>query len=163
MQYVQADFYFIQRWWQVNLDSVCIILNSHQRCVNEHFSPQPCQKSILPIFCSFAKIIDEKWYFDLVLNLCSFYFDVFIECFNSKDYISLFLEVLFCSFSNLLGCLCLLFLLIISNPIFIPSNVLYIAILNLVSQHFSISNHLVLNFCCFANPQSQPPVSLCLC
>lgn len=131
--------------------------------MNELFSPQPSQKSIVPIFCSFAKIIDEKWYFDLVLNLCSFYCDEFIECFNSRNYVFFFLEVLFCSFSNLLGFLCHLFLLIVSNPKFITSHVLYIAILNLVSKHFSISNHLVLNLCCFAIPQSQPPVSLCLC
>lgn len=81
----RSGFYFMKRQWQINLDSVYIILNSHQQCVNEPLSPQPCQQSILPNFCSFAKIIDGKWYFDLVPNSNSFYCDEFIECFNSKD------------------------------------------------------------------------------
>lgn len=97
-----------------------------------------------------CQIIDEKWYFGLILNLYSFCYK-FIGCFNFKDCIFLFLEVLFCSLWNLPGCLYLLFLLIVSNPIFIPSNVLYIVILNSVSNHFIITHHLVLNLCHFGD------------
>lgn len=98
----------------------------------------------LSSFCFFHQIIDEKRYFGLVLNLYSFCYDEFIESYNFKDYVFYSYKFWFVLFASSLGCLCLVFVHCFQSNI-IPSNVLYVAILNSVYNHFSVSNHLVLN------------------
>lgn len=112
----------------------------------------------------FGQVINERWYFGLVLNLYYFYYDKFIECFNFNDYGFLFLKVVgfwgFFSKSSWLS-LSLVFIHGFKSSIYFNRCCMhsYFKIRYLVT---TTSHHSVLNLCRFGEPQSQPPVSLSL-